>query len=100
MKTEDRCACPRCGNEFSEAVEFCPVCMFRKALAGRAESSESSAADTVVYISEQMTRPIRALRADDRRRRKTGRVGPRRDRAELGSNVSIPPRQGSLPERR
>jgi hypothetical protein len=25
MKTEDRRVCPSCGNEFSGAVEFCPV---------------------------------------------------------------------------
>ena len=31
MKTEDRRVCPRCGNEFSVAVEFCPVCMLRAA---------------------------------------------------------------------
>ena len=33
MKTEDRRVCPSCGNEFSGAVEFCPVCMLRGALA-------------------------------------------------------------------
>ena len=27
MKTEDRRVCPSCGNEFSGAMEFCPVCM-------------------------------------------------------------------------
>ena len=42
MKTEDRRVCPSCGNEFSGAVEFCPVCMLRKALAGGVESDESS----------------------------------------------------------
>ncbi|HEY5742716.1 MAG TPA: serine/threonine-protein kinase, partial [Terrimicrobiaceae bacterium] len=55
MKTEDKRICPSCGNEFSGAVEFCPVCMLSKALAGKVESGESSAADTVVSISEQMT---------------------------------------------
>ncbi len=55
MKTEDRRACPSCGREFSGAMEFCPVCMLRKALAGKVESGESSVADTVVSISEQMT---------------------------------------------
>ena len=43
MKTEDRRLCPSCGNEFSGAVEFCPVCMLRKAVAD--ESGESSAAE-------------------------------------------------------
>jgi hypothetical protein len=27
MKTEDRRTCPSCGYWFSEAMEFCPVCM-------------------------------------------------------------------------
>jgi hypothetical protein len=56
MKTEDRHTCPSCGNEFSGAVEFCPVCMLRKALAGGVESGESSASeDTVKPTPEQAT---------------------------------------------
>src|SRR5262245_6309410 len=42
MKTEDRRVCPSCGNEFSGAVEFCPVCMLHGALAEDVESGESS----------------------------------------------------------
>ena len=42
MKTEDRRTCPSCGNEFSGAMEFCPVCLLRGALPGAAESDESS----------------------------------------------------------
>ena len=42
MKTEPQRTCPSCGNEFSGAMEFCPVCMLRKALAGGVESGESS----------------------------------------------------------
>ena len=42
MKTESRYTCPSCGNEFSGAMEFCPVCMLRKALPGAAESGASS----------------------------------------------------------
>jgi serine/threonine protein kinase/predicted ATPase len=41
MKIVDRRVCPSCGNEFSEAAEFCPVCMLRRALAGWGESGES-----------------------------------------------------------
>jgi hypothetical protein len=49
MKTEDRrITCPSCGNEFSGAMEFCPVCMLRKALAGGVESGESSAPEDMV----------------------------------------------------
>ena len=32
MKTEQRRVCPSCGNEFSGAMEFCPVCMLRGVL--------------------------------------------------------------------
>ena len=45
MKTEDRRTCPSCGNEFSGAMAFCPVCMLRKALAGGVKSGESSSED-------------------------------------------------------
>ena len=34
MNAEDRHTCPSCGNELSGAMEFCPVCMLRKGLAG------------------------------------------------------------------
>ena len=40
--TEDRRVCPSCGNEFSGAVEFCPLCMLHGALADDVESGESS----------------------------------------------------------
>ena len=42
MKTEDRRVCPSCGNEFSGAVELCPVCMLHGALADDVESGEPS----------------------------------------------------------
>jgi hypothetical protein len=32
MKTKPRRTCPRCGNRFSGAMEFCPVCMVREAI--------------------------------------------------------------------
>src|SRR5271165_5107569 len=48
MSTEPQHACPSCGNEFSGAMEFCPVCMLRKALAGGVESGESSASEDTV----------------------------------------------------
>jgi predicted ATPase len=52
---EDRRVCPSCGKEFSRAVEFCPICMLREALAGGAECSESIAEDPFVCASEHMT---------------------------------------------
>jgi len=33
MSAEPQRTCPNCGNEFSGAMEFCPVCMLREALA-------------------------------------------------------------------
>jgi outer membrane autotransporter protein len=46
MSTEPKRTCPICGNEFSGAMEFCPVCMLRKGLAGGVESGESSSGDS------------------------------------------------------
>jgi hypothetical protein len=34
MSTEGQRTCPSRGNEFSGAMEFCPVCLLRKGLAG------------------------------------------------------------------
>jgi hypothetical protein len=34
MSAETQRTCPSCGNELSGAIEFCPVCMLRKGLAG------------------------------------------------------------------
>jgi hypothetical protein len=48
MKTELQRTCPSCGNEFSGAMEFCPVCMLRKGLAGGVESGEASASEDTV----------------------------------------------------
>jgi len=42
MSAERQRTCPSCGNEFSGAMEFCPVCMLRKGLAGGVESGQSS----------------------------------------------------------
>ena len=54
MSTEPQRTCPSCGNEFSGAIEFCPVCMLGKALAGGVESGESFASeDTVKPTPEQ-----------------------------------------------
>ena len=55
MSTEPQHTCPSCGNEFSGAMEFCPVCMLRKALADGVESGEPSSEDTVTFAPEQAT---------------------------------------------
>src|SRR3974377_1506460 len=53
MKTEDTRTCPSCGNEFSGAMEFCPVCLLRKGLAGGVVSGEFSLEETVKPTPEQ-----------------------------------------------
>jgi hypothetical protein len=56
MSTEPQRTCPSCGNEFSGAMEFCPVCMLHKALADGLESGESSASEEAVKPTpEQVT---------------------------------------------
>ena len=55
MKTENKRTCPSCGNEFSGAMEFCPVCLLRKGLAGGVESGESSSEDIFMITPEQAT---------------------------------------------
>src|SRR6201993_1591300 len=47
MKTELRRTCSSCGNEFFGAMEFCPVCMFRKALSGGVKSGEPPSEDII-----------------------------------------------------
>src|ERR1700733_2890850 len=54
MSGEPQRTCPSCGNEFSGAMEFCPVCALRSALADGVESGESSAsADTAKPTTPQ-----------------------------------------------
>src|SRR5580693_1486257 len=54
MSAEPQRTCPSCGNEFSGAMEFCPVCVLRKALADGVQSGESSAsADTAKPTTPQ-----------------------------------------------
>ena len=43
MKAVDRRICPVCGNKFSGAMEYCPICMLRKPLGGETEAGDSSA---------------------------------------------------------
>src|SRR3984957_1314263 len=57
MSTEPQRTCSICGTEVSGAMEFCPVCMLRKALAGGTESSESSTSeDKVINPSPEQAR--------------------------------------------
>src|SRR6516162_7746050 len=51
MSTEPQRTCPSCGNEFSGAMQFCPVCMLRKGLGGGVASGESSASTDSVRLT-------------------------------------------------
>src|SRR5215468_10871729 len=53
MSTEPQRTCPSCGNECSGAMEFCPVCMLRKGLAGGVESGDSSFEEAVKPTPDQ-----------------------------------------------
>ena len=53
MSTEAQRTCPSCGNEFSGAMEFCPVCMLRKGLGDGIESGEFSSGDTFTSLPDQ-----------------------------------------------
>src|SRR5215470_5497838 len=55
MSAEPQRTCPSCGNEFSGAMEFCPVCMLRKGLADGAQSGESLPGGTLKPITDQPT---------------------------------------------
>jgi len=55
MSTEPQRTCPSCGNELSGAMEFCPVCMLRKALPDGVKSGESWSEDTLKPATEQAT---------------------------------------------
>src|SRR5262245_289038 len=48
MRKEPQRTCPSCGNEFSGAMEFCPICMLRKALPSGVESGEPSVAEETI----------------------------------------------------
>src|SRR5215831_8961552 len=53
VSTEPQRTCPSCGNEFSGAMEFCPVCMLRKAAADGVQSGESSFEEAVKPTPDQ-----------------------------------------------
>ena len=53
MSTQAQRTCPSCGNEFSGAMEFCPVCLLRKGLAGGIQSGEPSSGYTLKSPPDQ-----------------------------------------------
>src|SRR3984957_9125122 len=53
MSTEPQRTCPRCGNELSQAMEFCPLCMLRQALVAGVESGESPASEDTIKLQPE-----------------------------------------------
>jgi hypothetical protein len=56
MSTDPQRTCPSCGNELSGAMEFCSVCMLRKALASGVDSGDSSVCEDTVKPTNIMVR--------------------------------------------
>jgi predicted ATPase len=71
MSTEPQRTCPSCGNEFSGAMEFCPVCMLREGLGEGVESGESRAFEDTV----KPTMPEQTLQRFDHYELVTGEDG-------------------------
>ena len=66
MKTEERRACPSCGNEFSGAMEFCPVCMLRGVLDEEAESlSELTLSEPTLEVGAQRFEHYELVKGED-----------------------------------
>jgi hypothetical protein len=55
MSADLKHICPSCGNEFSGAMEFCPVCVLRGALAEGVKSGESSASEDAVKLTSDQS---------------------------------------------
>ena len=68
MNRKSRVRCPTCSNEFSGAMESCPVCVLRTGLASELESGESVSQDAVKPTSERRTQRFEhyeLIRGDD-----------------------------------
>ena len=59
MMTEPQRTCPSCGSELSGAMEFCPVCLLRKGLAGGLGSGESCVFEDTVNPTTPEQSPLR-----------------------------------------
>jgi serine/threonine protein kinase len=78
MKPEPRRTCPNCGNQFSEALEFCPVCMIRNAINSGAGPSASSFENTAEPAAEEKARRFghyELVRGEDGKPVELGRGG-------------------------
>ena len=74
MKTEDRRICPRCGSEFSGAIELCPICMFRGALEEETEAlSEQACRASVLEAGAERFEHFEVFKGEDGRPVELGR---------------------------
>ena len=66
MKTEERRVCPSCGNEFSGAVEFCPICMLRGVLDEETESfSERAFSESTLEVGVERFEHYELVKGED-----------------------------------
>ena len=66
MKTEDRRICPGCGNEFSGAMELCPICMLRGALdEGTEPFSEPALSASVLDFGTERFEHFEVFKGED-----------------------------------
>ena len=66
MKTEERRICPGCGNEFSGAMEFCPICMLREALDEETEPfSEQAFSASVLEAGAERFEHFEVFKGED-----------------------------------
>jgi hypothetical protein len=78
MKRKARVRCSTCGNEFSAAMEFCPVCILRWGLAGEIKAGKPASDDPVKSAIEgraQRFEHYELVRDDDGRPVELGRGG-------------------------
>ena len=74
MKTEERRICPGCGNEFSGAVKFCPVCMLRGVLDEKAECfSEQGSGGSTLEMGVERFAQYEVVKEEDGRPVELGR---------------------------
>ena len=55
MTTEPRRTCPSCGSEYFGAMEFCPVCMLRRAVLPDSAESDASSFENAVKPAPHQT---------------------------------------------
>ena len=74
MKMESRRTCSICGNEFSEAVEFCPVCMLRGVLDDEEEPfSKQAFSESTLKVGAERFEHYELVNGEDGRPVELGR---------------------------